>query len=66
MRGSHAFICLCEDPNNWEGLVNDASIFVVDIQAYKKDFPNICITSWLPESDEICVCGVIYRLNTYA
>lgn len=59
IRDNHAFICLCKNPNNWDGLVNNPIIFEIDIRAYIKAYPHIKITTWLPQSDEICVWGDI-------
>lgn len=58
-RGNHAFICLCKNPANWHGLVANPIIFKIDMQEYMKDYPYIRVTSWLPQSDEICVWGDI-------
>lgn len=51
------FICLSEDVNSWVTLGSAA--FRIDIGSFMKDFPEVKVTTWLPESDEICVWGKI-------
>lgn len=60
-RGNHAFICLCENPSNWKDLIKDSDrcLFSIDIKAFMLDFPCVDITTWFPQSDEICVWGDI-------
>ena len=50
------FVCLSENKNSWW---NDLPLFVVDIDAFIRDYQEVRITTWQPESDEICVWGII-------
>lgn len=69
-RRPRAFICMSADPNSWYnpneedqeidswGTFGNA-VFKIDIESYRRDNPEVTVTSWLPESDEICVWGDI-------
>lgn len=58
-RDNHAFICLCENVQNWISMFNDPVIFEIDIEKFMKDNPSVDIKTWQPNSDEICVWGDI-------
>ena len=69
-RRSRAFICMSVDPNSWYnqdeedpeidswGTLGNA-VFRIDIESYRRDNSEVEVTSWLPESDEVCVWGDI-------
>ena len=55
IRNKHAFICLCESVDSWLGMFNKPCIFQVDIDSFMQDNPDVTVTTWQPQSDEICV-----------
>lgn len=50
------FVCLSEGRYSWW---SDLALVSVDIDAFRRDCPDVRITTWLPELDEICVWGKI-------
>ena len=59
IRQNSAFICLCEHFESWIDMFKNPVIFMVDINSFMKDNPSVNVTTWIPESDEICVWGDI-------
>ena len=53
---AYNFVSLCENPNSWYG---DYARLIVDIEAFMKEYPEVRVTTWHPELDEICVWGRI-------
>lgn len=58
-RDDHAFICLCENVQNWMSMFIDPIIFEIDIEKFMKDNSSVIIKTWQPNLDEICVWGDI-------
>ena len=50
------FVSLSEGRDSWW---IDLPLLSVDIDAFMRDFPDVQVTTWQPESDEICVWGKI-------
>ena len=50
------FVCLSENPKSW---YQNYACLEVNIESFMKENPNVRITTWLPELDEICVWGMI-------
>jgi len=50
------FVCLSEGRYSWW---RDLALVSVDIDAFRRDCPDVRITTWQPELDEICVWGKI-------
>lgn len=53
---SGAFVSLSEKPDSWYA---DFPLLSVDIDSFRRDFPDVRVTTWLPELDEVCVWGTI-------
>lgn len=53
---SGAFVSLSEKPDSW---YTDFPLLSVDIDSFMRDFPDVRVTTWLPELDEVCVWGTI-------
>jgi len=51
------YISLSESISAWSFL--GQAVFTIDIERFIKENPSVKVTTWLPESDEICVWGNI-------
>lgn len=50
------FVCLSEGKDGW---YNDYALLAIDIYAFMDHFPDVAVTTWQPDLDEICVWGII-------